>query len=373
MAKRMLVTGGAGFVGSHLVDALIKKGCDVKVFDNLEPQVHGEEQKIPHYLSKEAEFIKGDVRNREQLRKALQDVEVIFHFAATVGVGQSMYQIQKYMETNTLGTANLLDILANEKHKVEKLIVASSMSIYGEGTYKCEDCGIVFPSLRTDEQLLQKNWEMKCPHCRQVVKPILTSEDKPLHPTSIYAISKRDQEEMCLTIGRAYQIPTVALRYFNIYGPRQSLSNPYTGVCAIFSSRIKNNQSPLIYEDGLQARDFVNIKDVVQATLLVMEKSEADYQVFNIGTGKPTSVLDIAWILTQLYGKEIKPQIENKYRSGDIRHCYPAISKIKSLGFVPQVGLKEGMKELVKWNKKVEARDRVKLANRELGRRRLIK
>jgi len=277
------------------------------------------------------------------------------------------------VETNTLGTANLLDILANEKHKIEKLVIASSMSIYGEGTYKCEDCGIVFPSLRTDEQLLQKDWEMKCPRCHRAVKPIPTSEDKPLHPTSIYAISKRDQEEMCLAIGKAYQIPTVALRYFNIYGPRQSLSNPYTGVCAIFSSRIKSNQPPLIYEDGLQTRDFINIKDIVQATLLVMEKSEADYQVFNVGTGKPTSVLDIARVLTQLYGKEIKPQIANKYRSGDIRHCYADILKIRKLGFIPQISLEKGLRELVEWSRHVESKDKFKVVERELRKKGLIK
>lgn len=370
---KILITGGAGFVGSHLVDALVERRYRVKILDNLEPQVHGRKQKPPEYLNKDAEFLRGDVRNREYLKKAIDGVEIIFHFAARVGVGQSMYQIQKYMETNTLGTANLLDILASEKHKVERLIVASSMSIYGEGVYRCRDCGVVFPILRKDEQLLKKDWEMRCTHCHRIVKPIPTSEDKPLHPTSIYAISKRDQEEMCLTIGRAYHIPTVALRYFNIYGPRQSLSNPYTGVCAIFSSRIKNNQPPLIYEDGLQTRDFINIRDIIQATLLVMEKSEADYQIFNVGTGKPTSVLNIAQVLTRLYNKEIKPQIANKYRSGDIRHCYADISKIKKLGFVPRISLEVGMRKLVEWGRHMESEDKFKIVERELKEKGLVK
>lgn len=373
MAEKVLVTGGAGFVGSHLVDALIEKGYEVKVFDNLEAQVHGINQKVPQYLNRETDFIRGDVRNKEQLKRALPGIGAIVHYAAAVGVGQSMYQIRKYVETNTMGTANLLDILANEKHEIEKVIVASSMSIYGEGAYKCEDCGTVFPSLRRDEQLLEKDWEMRCPHCRQVVKPIHTSEDKPLHPRSIYAISKRDQEEMCLVIGRAYQIPTVALRYFNIYGPRQSLSNPYTGVCAICSSRIKNNQPPLIYEDGLQTRDFIDVRDIIQATLLVLVKPEADFQVFNVGTGKPTSVLDIARILAKLYGKEISPQIVNKYRSGDIRHCYADISKIKKLGFVPQISLEEGMKNLVEWGRQAGGEDKFEIVERELKEKQLLK
>lgn len=373
MFQKVLVTGGAGFVGSHLVDALVERGYEVRIFDNLDPQVHGEKQKIPQYLNKEAEFIKGDVRNKEELQKTLPDVEIIFHLAAAVGVGQSMYQVRKYVETNTLGTANLLDILANERHKVEKLIVASSMSIYGEGSYKCQKCEIVYPHLRRNQQLLARKWEMECPHCKQKVYPIPTDENKPLHPTSIYAISKRDQEEMCLVIGRAYQIPTVALRYFNIYGPRQSLSNPYTGVCAIFSSRIKNNQPPLIYEDGLQTRDFINIRDVVQATLLTLDKPEADYQVFNVGTGRPTSVLDIAYTLAQLYNKEIEPQITNKYRSGDIRHCYADISKIRNLGFEPQIGLKGGMKELVEWGRTVKAEDRMDIVCKEMKERGLTK
>lgn len=268
----ILVSGGAGFIGSHLVDSLIEKGYSVKILDNLDPQVHGPLGKKLSYLNKEAEFIKADISNRHILKKVLKNVEIVFHLAAAVGVGQSMYEIRRYVETNALGTANLLDILANETHKVRKLIVASSMSVYGEGKYYCKRCGIVYPQLRNKGQIKKKDWEMTCNRCqRKNLRPLPTNEDKTLFPTSIYAITKRDQEEMCLVIGRAYRIPTVILRYFNVYGPRQALSNPYTGVLAIFSSRILNNRSPFIFEDGLQSRDFIHVKDIVQANLLAME------------------------------------------------------------------------------------------------------
>jgi dTDP-L-rhamnose 4-epimerase len=365
---KILVTGGAGFVGSHLVDELTKKH-EVTIYDNLEPQVH---KNFPEYLNNGAVFMQEDIRDRTKLRDAISDSEVIFHEAAMVGVGQSMYQIEKYMDVNTMGTAKLLDILANEEHNVKKLIVASSMSIYGEGKYECSDCGIVYPPLRSNEELKNKKWEMRCPSCGKVVKPVPTDENKPLQPTSIYAISKKDQEEMCLAVGRAYGIPTVALRYFNIYGPRQALSNPYTGVCAIFSSRIKNDNPPIIFEDGLQTRDFISVHDIVHANLLVMEKSKADYEVFNVGTGKPTSILDIARTLSKLYGKNLKPEIVNKYRSGDIRHCYADISKIKKLGFKPAVSFEAGMHELVEWGMTQKAEDKTEAAYRELKERGLV-
>ncbi len=365
---RILVTGGAGFVGSHLVDALTEKH-DVVIYDNLEPQVH---KNYPEYLNKEAEFIHEDIRNNAKLKDAMLNSEIVFHQAAMVGVGQSMYQIEKYMDVNTMGTAKLLDILANKEHDVRKLIVASSMSIYGEGKYECPECGIAYPPLRSNEQLDKKEWEMKCPSCGKEVKPVPTDENKPLQPTSIYAISKKDQEEMCLVVGKAYGIPTVALRYFNIYGPRQALSNPYTGVCAIFSSRIKNNNPPIIFEDGLQTRDFISVHDIVEANLLVMEKSKADYEMFNIGIGKPVSILEIAQILSKLYGKALKPEIVNKYRAGDIRHCYSDISKIKKLGFKPEVSFEDGMKELVQWGKTQEAEDKSEAAYQELKERGLV-
>jgi len=367
MKKKILVTGGAGFIGSYLVDKLIELGYEVMVFDNLEPQVHGDGQKIPKYLNKECEFIKGDIRNRDELKKALKDREIVFHQAAAVGVGQSMYEINKYTEVNILGTSNLLDILANENHRVEKLIIASSMSVYGEGKYSCVNCGVVYPKLRSLSQLKKGEWEMKCPFCNQEVQSLPTDEEKPLYPTSIYSISKRDQEEMCLTIGRAYRIPTVALRYFNVYGTRQALSNPYTGVAAIFSSRILNDHPPCIFEDGLQSRDFIHISDIVRANLLAMENKKADYEVFNVGTGRPLTILNIAEALIKSLSSSVDMNIVRKYREGDIRHCYADISKIRDrLDFQSQMKFEKGISDLVEWVRGEKARDQFEKSRREL-------
>jgi dTDP-L-rhamnose 4-epimerase len=282
---RILVTGGAGFIGSHLVDALLAAGHGVRVLDALDPQVHGglrERGEWPSYLAKECEKVVGDVRDRDALRRALDGIEVLYHQASAVGVGQSMYEIERYVDANTRGTAVLLDVLANEPHTVRKLIVASSMSIYGEGAYRCPTHGAVYPQLRPESQLDARSWEMQCPLCGEAVAPLPTTEEKPLYPTSIYAITKRDQEEMCLVVGRAYGIPTVALRYFNVYGPRQALSNPYTGVAAIFSGRLLNDQPPLIYEDGQQSRDFTHVSDIVQANMLALERDEIAYGAYNV-------------------------------------------------------------------------------------------
>jgi dTDP-L-rhamnose 4-epimerase len=369
MKSRILVTGGAGFIGSHLTDELIEQEHEVMILDNLEPQVHL--NKKPEYLNPKAEYIFKDIRS-EELSEILRDIEIIFHLASAVGVGQSMYQIEKYMDVNVMGTSRLLDILVNKENSVKKLIVASSMSIYGEGAYECEECGIFYPELRKEEQLKERIWEMLCPRCGKQAKPIPTGEDKPLKPTSVYAISKRDQEELCLAIGRAYGLPTVALRYFNVYGPRQSLSNPYTGVCAIFSSRIKNNQPPIIYEDGLQKRDFIYVKDIVDANILVMKNPKANYKSLNVGSGKPKSILEIADTLSNLYGKEIKPDIVNKYRRGDIRHCFADVTEIKKLGFEAKTSFEEGMKKLVEWGEKAKAIDKVEEATRELIERGLV-
>lgn len=363
MGERVLVTGGAGFIGSHLVDILLEKGHFVRAYDNLEPQVHGESQKIPDYLNKEVELIVGDVRDREKLKEAINGIDVVFHLAASVGVAQSMYEIAKYTESNTMGGATLLDLIANEKHNIRKVIIASSMSVYGEGAYKCDDCGEVYPKIRSLEQFKRNDWEMKCPNCNVDVKPIPTGEDKPLFPTSIYAVSKRDHEEMFLIIGRAYQIPTVALRFFNVYGPRQALSNPYTGVAAIFSSRLMNDKPPIIFEDGNQARDFIHISDIVQACILAMDKSEGDYQVFNIGTGRKLTVLDVANVLIYKLGFKGESQIVNRFREGDIRHCYADISLAKEvLGYEPKIKFEDGIIDLVNWVKLQQAEDKVNFA-----------
>jgi dTDP-L-rhamnose 4-epimerase len=364
---KIIVTGGAGFVGSHLVDALVQVGHSVVVFDNLEEQVH--QGKKPDYLNRNAHYCIGDVCDWKALKKVLVDCDIVFHEAAAVGVGQSMYKIAHYIHTNDLGTANLLDILVNEKNKVKKLIVASSMSIYGEGSYSCASCGAITPKLRSEQQLKKGDWQMYCPQCAKPVKPIPTKEDKQLNSTSIYAFSKRHQEELCLLIGKTYSIPTVTLRYFNIYGPRQTLSNPYTGVCAIFSARVKNNNRPIIYEDGLQTRDFIHVKDIVAANILAMENSRADYKAFNVGSGEPITILEIAKTISRLHDKKIEPEVVNKYRKGDIRHCFADTGAIKELGFKPRISFDVGMRDLVDWSKTVSAQDNIALANKELEKR----
>jgi len=374
MTDKILVTGGAGFIGSFLVDELLARGHEVRVYDALVPQVHGPQQAVPEYLNPAAEFVRGDVRDRQALQQALQGMEVVFHLAATVGVGQSMYQIRYYTEMNTLGGATLLDLLANTRHRVRKVIVASSMSIYGEGKYECAGCGVVYPRLRPEAQLQAREWEMKCPHCGREVRPAPTDEAKPLFPTSIYAVTKRDHEEMFLCTGLAYGLPTVALRFFNVYGPRQALSNPYTGVMAIFSSRLLNRQPPVIYEDGWQTRDFIHVRDIVQGLLLAMERPEADYQVFNLGTGVPTSIRQVAAMLSQrLTDGQVQPVIRHQYRAGDIRHCYADLSRARTrLGFEPRVPLEEGLSDLLAWVREQRAEDRFAKVERELAEKALV-
>jgi dTDP-L-rhamnose 4-epimerase len=367
MAKKALVTGGAGFIGSHTVDALVDRDFSVRVLDSMVEQVHGTNVK-PLYLPHGVEFMRGDVRDKETMRRALADVDVVFHLAAEVGVGQSMYEIVRYCDTNVIGTANLLEILANDKHHVEKLIVASSMSIYGEGRYLCPNCGPIFPNLRTEEQLAAHQWELICPHCGATVTARPTNESKPLQPTSVYAVSKRDQEELCMAVGRAYDIPTVALRLFNAYGTRQALSNPYTGVAAIFASRLLNHHAPIIFEDGRQSRDFVHVSDIVQALMLAMEQDAANYEVFNVGTGRPLSILEVAEKLAQGLGLNIKPQVSGKFRAGDIRHCYADISKIRQmLGYRPGIAFEEGLQDLLSWVRTQEAEDEGEQAVAELA------
>ncbi len=371
MGYNILVTGGAGFIGSFLVDELVKEH-DVTVLDNLTPQVHRNSRK-PDYLNPKADFVMGDVGD-DDFAELLKNHDVIYHEAAAVGVGQSMYQVKEYVGSNTYATSNLLQTLAEEDHSIKKLVMASSMSIYGEGKYECKECGVVYPGLRPTAQLKKKGWDVKCPSCGRALKPLPTDESKPLHPTSIYAITKRDQEEMCLVIGKAYGIPTVALRYFNVFGPRQALSNPYTGVCAVFSSRIRNDNSPVVYEDGLQTRDFVSVHDIVQANILAL-KQKADYGVFNVGTGEPISIRRIAEILIDLYGKDLKPRIEGRFREGDVRHCYADITKIKRLGYKPRIKFSDGMQDLVEWvnsRPQSEVQDLFEKAQAELEKRRLL-
>jgi dTDP-L-rhamnose 4-epimerase len=370
--RNVLVTGGAGFIGSHLVDALVGAGHRVRVLDALVPQVHGPNAS-PLYLNPEVEFIEADVCNRDVVARSLEDIDVVFHEAAEVGVGQSMYEIERYVRANDLGTAVLLEAILARRSQIQKLVVASSMSIYGEGAYQCEHCGLVFPQLRSSEQLLDRRWELECATCGRQARATGTTEEKPLFPTSVYAVTKQDQEQFCLAVGRSYKIPTVALRYFNVYGTRQALSNPYTGVCAIFSSRLLNGNRPMIFEDGEQTRDFVHVSDIVQANLLALETDRADYQALNVGTGVATSVRVVCELLAGGLGVDLQPEIVGRYREGDIRHCVSDISKARALlGYEPKVSLENGIPELLSWVRAQAAQDQVEGATAELESRNLV-
>ena len=372
MKPLVLVTGGAGFIGSHVVEQFLEAGYPVRVLDKLVDQVHGGVG--PRYLPSDVEFVRGDINDSDVLRRTLKDVGVIVHDAAEVGVGQSMYEIVRYVHANTSGTAVLLELLANEPHHVEKIVVASSMSTYGEGAYRCERHGVVHPRLRPPDQLARREWGMRCPSCTESVEPVPTSEEKPLFPTSVYAITKLDQELLCLTVGAAYNIPVVALRYFNTYGPRQALSNPYTGAAAIFASRLLNGAAPIIFEDGRQQRDFVHVTDIARANVLAVESEAAHDQALNIGTGRPLSILDVALTLARLLGSSQEPEIVGQFRAGDIRDCYADVSLARDLiGYEPRVTFEDGMRQLVGWLAEQRPEDRVSVARAELDRRGLTK
>jgi dTDP-L-rhamnose 4-epimerase len=368
----VLVTGGGGFIGSFLVDELIRKGSHVIVYDSLDPQVHGRGRSSAH-LNPAAEFINADVRDRASLQKAVARADVVSHQAAVVGVGQSMYEVERYVDVNSRGTAVLLDILVNTRHRVRKVMVAASMSAYGEGRYQCATCGPQAPSIRSEDQLLRGEWELVCETCHLRLEPIPTDEEKVPTATSVYAITKQSQEQLVLNVCRAFDIPAVALRYFNVYGPRQSLDNPYTGVAAIFISRLKNDHSPLIFEDGQQTRDFVSVHDIVSANIAAMHDARANYQPLNVGSGKRSSILQMARLLAAQLGKDVDPKIVGKYRKGDIRHCFADISKIETtIGWTPSVSLNEGLGELITWSRCIEATDNVEAATAELSDRGLV-
>ncbi len=366
--KQVLITGGAGFIGSHLADELLAHGYRVRVLDTLAAQVHGDGARRPDYLDPRVEVAIGDVCDADALRRALQDVDAVYHFAAAVGVGQSMYEIAHYTRSNNLGTAVLLEALIAQP--VSRLVLASSMSLYGEGLYRSSTGELCVAGERSVEQLRRGDWELRGDD-GSVLHPVATPENKPPALASVYALSKFDQERMCLMIGRAYQLPVVALRFFNAYGPRQALSNPYTGVLAIFAARLLNDSAPRIFEDGLQQRDFVSVYDLVRACRLALETPEAAGEVFNIGSGQAITVAEVARRLARVLGKEhLAPEIVGKYRVGDIRHCFADIGKAgRVLGYAPQVTLDEGMAELAAWLESQAAVDRVAQASAELAAR----
>ena len=370
--RRVLITGGAGFIGSHLADDLLSRGRTVRALDSLVPQVHGESRDRPDYLDPRVDLHVGDVRDPAAVAAALEGVDAVVHLAAAVGVGQSMYEIAHYTAVNNLGTAVLLEELV--KTPVKTLVVASSMSVYGEGLYENADGQLTEAAERTVDDLKAHRWEPADPDGRPLT-PLPTPETKPPSLASVYALGKFDQERLCLMVGRAYGIRTAALRFFNAYGPRQSLGNPYTGVLAIFASRLLNDSPPLIYEDGLQQRDFVSVHDVARACALALDKLPADPatdgRVFNVASGEPRTVVEVAERLAAVLGKrEVLPQVTGKCRVGDIRHCFADIALARRLlGFEPRVKFDEGLAELAEWLKGRAATDRVEHARRELDAR----
>lgn len=368
MAQTILITGGAGFVGSHLADELLEHGYRVRALDNLSPQVHGPDARPPDYLSDEVELIVGDVRDPHAVWRALDKVDAVFHLAANVGVGQSMYQIENYTSINGVGTAVLLEALI--KRPVQRLVVASSMSIYGEGLYATRAGHRVEGVERSLQQLQVRDWEIRGGD-GEALQPMPTPETKCPALPSVYAISKYYQERMCMTVGRAYKIPSVGLRFFNIYGTRQALSNPYTGVLAIFASRFLNGKPPLINEDGRQQRDFVSVHDIARACRLALEKPDAAARVFNIGSGQHYSIRHIAALLAQTLDKEdIVPEVTGRYRMGDIRNCFADISLAQRvLGYRPTVTLEKGLLDLAEWLEGQTAVDHITDASLELTQR----
>lgn len=368
MGMNVLITGGAGFIGSHLADELLRAGHRVRALDLLIPQVHGAARARPAYLDGDVELIVGDVCDPATVARALEGIDAVFHFAAAVGVGQSMYEVAHYTRVNNLGTAVLLERLV--EHPVERLVVASSMSIYGEGRYRTADGAPANPPVRAVDQLRRGQWEL-LDELGRPLQPTPTAEDKTPQPTSVYALSKYDQERLALMVGEAYGIPAVALRFFNVYGPRQALSNPYTGVLAIFASRYLNGNPPLIFEDGRQQRDFVSVHDVARACRLAMEAPRIRTAVLNIGSGEAITVSRLAERIAEvLHRSDVTAQITHRYRVGDVRHCYADIARARqTLGYEPRVQLDEGLEELAGWLDGQVADDRVHAAHEELAAR----
>lgn len=368
----VLITGGLGFVGSHLACALVGQSRRVRVLDAATAQVHGAQ---PHRAaSEEIEWVSADIADRRAVDAALEGITAVVHLAAEVGVGQSMYEIRRYVRTNSLGTATLLEALLARRDQVQRLVVASSNTVYGEGATRCPQCGLVNPGLRPAEQLAQRDWELRCPQCAAPCEPVPTPESRPFAPTSVYAISKQDTEQLALCVGRAYDIPTVVLRFFNIYGPGQSLQNPYAGIAKNFAVRLLHDLSPLIYEDGRQTRDLVHVKDVVQGICLALESDRAAYGVFNLGTGRATQIAELARLLARALGKPIQPAITQQFRAGDIRHCIADISRARDLlGYRPTVSLEAGIPELAEWLRGQDTADLTSRAQDELSAQQLVR
>lgn len=376
---KILITGGAGFIGSNLALRLLEYGHEVTVFDNLSPQIHGDNPELtsPLYgsIKNKVTFVLGNVCDKQALQQVLAEQDAVVHLAAETGTGQSMYEIQRYVDVNIGGTALLLDILANEKTAVKKVVVASSRSIYGEGKYRSAELGIVYPDARNEADMLAGNFELLCPVTQKTLELLPTDEDSKIHPSSVYGITKQNQEQMVLTVCPSIGIAGVALRYQNVYGPGQSLSNPYTGILSIFSTRIKNYNPINIFEDGKESRDFVFINDVVDATILALTKDEANNQVFGIGSGVATDVITVANTLVRSYGIDVPVNVTGQFRLGDIRHNFADLTKAKSLlGYTPKIDFETGIQKFVEWvNQQDIKQDNYDLSIVEMKKRGLFK
>jgi len=353
MSKKVLVTGGAGFIGSNLSLELIKQGFEVTVLDNLSPQIHGEnaEETSELFLNikNKVKYIKGTVTSEEDWVKAIEGQDIIVHYAAETGTGQSMYQITKYVDVNINGTAIMLDILVNKKNTVKKVVLASSRALYGEGKYFSEELGFVYPEARLDENMSRGKFEATFLGSTDL-KLLATDEDSKIQPASLYGITKQNQEQMILTTCKSLGIAAVSLRYQNVYGPGQSLKNPYTGILSIFSTQIKNGNEINIFEDGLESRDFVYISDVVDATILAIKNEKADNKIYNVGSGVATNVTTVAETLLNKYNSKVGYKITGNYRLGDIRHNFADLNRIKrDMGFTPKVNFEQGISQFVDW------------------------
>ncbi len=376
---KVLVTGGAGFIGSHVVEQLLDRGDEVVVLDNLDPQVHGEGAEQPIHLRRlvddgDIRFLRGDVADKKILESALESAEAVVHLAAAVGVGQSMYEPLYYVHTNSCGTATLLELIARDRDKrIEKLVVASSMSLYGEGAYRCAECSGTTATPRKEEHLRRGDWDVRCADCGWALEPQQTPEEKPADIASIYAATKKNQEELVLAFGRAYDIPSFALRFFNVYGPRQSLSNPYTGVAAIFMSRLLNDKPPIVFEDGEQSRDFIYVEDIADAVVRAVHHSGRGAQAVNVGTGRPLTIREVGTTLAELLEVDIEPERLGRFRAGDVRHCFADAARARELlEFEATWSFRDGMQRLVEWSRGQVASDKVEESLRELEAHQLV-
>lgn len=373
--RRVLVTGGAGFIGSHVTDALLARGAEVRIFDSLDSQVHGPDASWPDYLPADVEMIEGNILDRDALRDAMAGCDAVVHLAAAVGVGQSQYQPERYVRVNTLGTASLLDIVINNEANPDRIFIASSMSIYGEGLYRRpSDGALVAPPLRPEAQLARGEFDCLDSQTGEALVPVPTPESKPLHASTVYALTKKDQEEYGLVIGMAHRLSLVAGRFFNVLGPRQSLNNPYTGAAAIFSSRLLNDNPPIIYEDGGQSRDFMDVRDVASAVCYLLANPAANLEPYNICTGQSTSIRQLIDLLAKGLRKEsVEPEVTRRFRAGDIRHCYGDPTKLAQLGWSSQISLADALAHLNGWSSTQDAEDRVAHAHEEMVRRGLVR